>query len=977
MASKPTVAQVISAVQTLYHSPEGNNEREVAEAWLKGFQESVFAWEIADQCLHQQPNVEVCFFAAQTIKLKVQLHFRKELPREAQEGLRASLLENLKNYATKNQHAITKQLAVAVADLAIQMYPHWQQPVHDLIMMLGQSNEHTTRGSLLEVLMVMPEEIHNTFLPVTHEDRKQISFQMGMDSTVMYPFMAECWNVYSKDTTQFMTMLEKMFKCLSSWLFFGGQGAVDIEKGPLLPAALMALKSDNSELAELGREVISAAMYLAKNTEYHPGLSVFVIPQVLSLQPLLVKSLAEEDIDFSSKLVLLFVELADNLVGMIVDTMLARRQDEQVSIMMNILMKCVQQTDVDIFLMTFNYWYEMADALEDSTYDKRSELRRIERLVRSAPDQIPKRDSIRAELRQLEEPFVPVYVSVYEALAFHMKCPADLTGKLKGSTDLADFRDRGLHLVEETCFLMGADALMAFLWNRCKTVANNGWVEVETQLCMMVPVVEKATDSSVAMEVLEALTGIGPEAHPMLYHTVLKLAGRLSIWAKGQTKAIGLIWGILTKAIKAKQHMQITVKGLKDLCRECRADVAPYLVDLIKLCMAADDYGIDKEDTLVLLEGAARVIAHLPTEHITQATEMITTPLLTLIEQPNATNSPPVTALDRLAIVFKHINIPKVEIVQVHPLLAASQRAWSSLMGVNTRFPTEKKVIEMSNRSLKYILRNLNHHGAPLVPSIIQHTSQLFQTHKHASCLYVATSIIKVFGKVPEFAEGMIQMYRTLATPTFHLLSESEKSLIHHPDVVEDYFRMSEAILDCRPEMLILTELAEPSFQLGCSSMLLQHRDAYDMAVTFMIKFVGVSISRFVSTEHKDQVNAVIRGLVGKHGQGLVNSLITGATGDLPAHLLPDVAAVLFELQYILPDETLVWVTAAMHMDRVSNSRATVEQITDFVNKFRVRHKALVDFREDVVKPFGRIFERYNKADKLDKDDKKDADKRN
>jgi len=943
----------------------------MAEKWLKEFQKSVHAWEVADQCLHQQPNTEACFFAAQTIKIKVQLHFRKELPQQAQEGLRGSLLENLKLYANKNQHAITKQLAVAVADLAIQMFPQWARPVNDLILMLGQSQEHTTRGSLLEVLMVMPEEVHNTFLPLSHEDRKAVSFQMGMDSTILYPFMTQCWNTYSINTAQFMPILEKLFKCLASWLYFGGQGAVDVEAGPLLPAAMQALKSDSSELIDLGCKVISNAMWLAKKVQHHPKLAEFLIPEVLLLQPLLEKAFAEEDIDFGSKLVLLFCELADNLVGVMVNALLMRQQDnQQLTLLLQILIKCVQQTDVDMFLITFNFWYDMAEAVNDHTYERRREYRHLKNRCRTEPNQIPARDALKAELKQLYQPFVPIYLIVYEAISFHMKCPVDLTTKLKSSSDLVDFRERALTMIEETCFLMGADETMAFLWNRCKAGANSGWIGVEAHLYMMLPLVETVTNNSVAMEVLEALTGIGPESHPMLYHTVLKLSGQLSRWARGNAKAIKLIWDILGKAITARKHMQATIAGMKELCRECRSDVAPYLVDLIKLCVAADSLDIDGEDTLVLLEGAVRVIAHLPTEHITTAAEMITKPLLAGIQQMTAAGTAPITLLDRLAVLFKYCNIPGVEQAPAHHLLNPASQTWIALQGVNTKFMTEKKVIEMSNRTLKHMVRNLNKHGAPLVMSIIQHTIQLFQAHKHSSCLYVATGIIKAFGNLDEFAEGMLSMYRTLTTPTFVLLS-APKALIHHPDIVDDYFHMSIAILDCRPHMIMLTELAEPCLQLGVMSMLLQHRDAYDMAVSFMIKFIGVPISQYTRKEHKEQIKATIIQLLMKHGQSLVNNLIIGATGELKSHLLPDIAAVFFELQYLMLEQTHAWVTAAMHMDRVKNSRATQQQLQQFTNGFQKKYKQLFDFKEDVVKPFGRIFERYETDDdKKDNDDK-------
>ena len=85
----------------------------------------------------------------------------------------------------------------------------------------------------------------------------------------------------------------------------------------------------------------------------------------------------------------------------------------------------------------------------------------------------------------------------------------------------------------------------------------------------MISVVDNASENSCALEILTALTSIGPEAHDMLYYTVLKLAGRLSMWARRNEKAIGIIWQVLGTAIKVKKSCYIVVVCWWCCCCRC------------------------------------------------------------------------------------------------------------------------------------------------------------------------------------------------------------------------------------------------------------------------------------------------------------------------------------------------------------------------------------------------------------------------
>lgn len=74
---------VIQASTTLYNTQD-KEQRRTAEEWLNEFKKSVHAWYVTDQLLHTNKNEQVLFFAAQTIRSKIQNCFH-ELPADSHE----------------------------------------------------------------------------------------------------------------------------------------------------------------------------------------------------------------------------------------------------------------------------------------------------------------------------------------------------------------------------------------------------------------------------------------------------------------------------------------------------------------------------------------------------------------------------------------------------------------------------------------------------------------------------------------------------------------------------------------------------------------------------------------------------------------------------------------------------------------------------------------------------------------------------
>lgn len=71
----------------------------------------VYSWKVADEMLHQKRDLESCYFAAQTMRTKIQLSFH-ELPAEAHNSLRDSLMEHIGQVNDATNTVIVTQVRV-------------------------------------------------------------------------------------------------------------------------------------------------------------------------------------------------------------------------------------------------------------------------------------------------------------------------------------------------------------------------------------------------------------------------------------------------------------------------------------------------------------------------------------------------------------------------------------------------------------------------------------------------------------------------------------------------------------------------------------------------------------------------------------------------------------------------------------------------------------------------------------------------
>eukprot|EP00795_Rhopilema_esculentum_P005455 gene5455-631_t len=176
-----TLEEVQAAINALYKGADVTKKDE-ASRWLEHFQHSVHAWELSSQLLHLNPDTETSYFAAQTMRSKIQYHFA-ELPIDTHNVLKNSLMQQLKTFQKDSKSTIT-QLCLALADLATQS-PQWNSPVNELIQGFSTSVEELP--ILLEILAYLPEEVESPHLKVGRNRREEFSTLLRKSSeTVLH-----------------------------------------------------------------------------------------------------------------------------------------------------------------------------------------------------------------------------------------------------------------------------------------------------------------------------------------------------------------------------------------------------------------------------------------------------------------------------------------------------------------------------------------------------------------------------------------------------------------------------------------------------------------------------------------------------------------------------------------------------------------------------------------------------------------------
>uniref|UniRef100_A0A8C0E4R3 Transportin 3 n=1 Tax=Balaenoptera musculus TaxID=9771 RepID=A0A8C0E4R3_BALMU len=554
--AKPTLQLVYQAVQALYHDPDPSG-KERASFWLGELQRSVHAWEISDQLLQIRQDVESCYFAAQTMKMKIQTSFY-ELPTDSHASLRDSLLTHIQNLKDLSPVIVT-QLALAIADLALQM-PSWKGCVQTLVE--KYSNDVTSLPFLLEILTVLPEEVHSRSLRIGANRRTEIIEDLAFYSSTVVSLLMTC--VEKAGTEE--KMLMKVFRCLGSWFNLGVLDSNFMANNKLLALLFEVLQQDktSSNLHEAASDCVCSALYAIENVETNLPLAMQLFQGVLTLETAYHMAVAREDLDKVLNYCRIFTELCETFLEKIVCTPGQGLGDLRT---LELLLICAGHPQYEVVEISFNFWYRLGEHL----YKTNDEV--------------------------IHGIFKAYIQRLLHALARHCQLEPDHEGVPEETDDFGEFRMRVSDLVKDLIFLIGSMECFAQLYSTLKE-GNPPWEVTEAVLFIMAAIAKSVDpeNNPTLVEVLEGVVRLPETVHTAVRYTSIELVGEMSEVVDRNPQFLG------TALVLARLPLDKITECLSELC-------SVQVMALKKLLSQEPSNGISSDPT-VFLDRLAVIFRH-------------------------------------------------------------------------------------------------------------------------------------------------------------------------------------------------------------------------------------------------------------------------------------------------------------------------------------------------------------------------------
>uniref|UniRef100_A0A8D3E5S5 Transportin-3 n=1 Tax=Scophthalmus maximus TaxID=52904 RepID=A0A8D3E5S5_SCOMX len=864
---KPNLTLVYQAVQALYHDPDPAG-KERASVWLGELQRSMYAWEISDQLLQLKQDVESCYFAAQTMKMKIQTSFY-ELPPETHNALRDSLLTHIQN----------------LKDLSFPSYVFLTHP-STTPPPLRYNNDISSMPFLVEILTVLPEEVHSR------------SLRIG----------TTCVEKTGDDEK----MLIKVFRCLGSWFNLGVLDSNFMANNQLLMVLFQVLQRDqtSTNLHEAASDCVCSALYAIENVDTNMALALQLFQGVLTLETAYHMAVAREDLDKVLNYCRIFTELCETFLETTVRSPGQGMGDLRT---LELLLICAGHPQYEVVEISFNFWYRLGEHL------------------------------YKINDAALHTIFRPYIQRLLHCLARHCQLDPDHEGIPEDTDDFGEFRMRVSDLVKDVIFLVGSMECFSQLYSTLKE-GNPPWEVTEAVLFIMAAIAKSVDpeNNPTLSEVLQQVVLLPENVHMAVRYTSIELVGEMSEVVDRNPRFLDPVLNYLMKGLREKPLASAAAKSIHNICSVCRDHMAQHFQGLLDIARALDSFALSTEAAVGLLKGTALVLARLPLEKIAEclsdlcAVQVLALKKLLTEESTNGKSADPTVWLDRLAVIFRHTN-PIVENGQTHPCQKVIQEIWPVLSDTLNTHQADNRIVERCCRCLRFAVRCVGKGSASLLQPLVTQMVSVYQVYPHSCFLYLGSILVDEYGMEEGCRQGLLDMLQALCMPTFQLL-EQPNGLRNHPDTVDDLFRLATRFVQRSPVTLLSSSIIIHIIQCAIAAASLDHRDAN----CSVMKFVRDLIHTGVANDHEDDFE-VRKQLIGQameqHGQQLVTQLMHSCCFCLPPYTLPDVAEVLWEVMVFDRPTFCRWLENAL---KGLPKETTGGAVT-------VTHKQLTDFHKQVT----------------------------
>lgn len=903
MDSSPSLETVYQAVYTLYHNPDPQ-EKENASKWLGELQKSVSAWKISNELLQQQHDLESCYFAAQTMRTKIQLSFH-ELPVDVHESLRDSLLSHIGQVTDTTNTVIVTQLCLALADLALQMST-WSSPVSYLINHFGPAN----LWPLLETLTVLPEEVNSRTLRLGSNRRQDIIQDFQDSSPAVLQFLKACLSSGGENPQIHIRIL----RCFSSWVSIQAITLSEVLENIVVAHAFQILTNPSSPsgLHEAASDCVCALLQCLEENNDQPQLEQQLFQGVMSLEEAYHQSVATEDQEKSMNYCRIFTELAESFKQKMVAGCATSRTHFALKIL-DLVLTCVGHHDYEVAEITFNLWYRLSEEL----YVKNSDA--------------------------LTGVFKPYVERLIAALCHHCQMEPDHDGLLEEGDDFQDFRIKVSELIKDVVFIVGSSNCFRQMFLNLQ-VPNVTWDASEAALFVMQSVAKNILpeENEVVPKVVEAILNLPENTHLAVRHTSILLLGELCEWIEFHPQSLEPVLNFLLYCLQRPALASAAAVALQAICSACCEHMGVHFNGLIQIIQSLETFNMSNQAAIGLLKGVSEILGRMPAEQIPPLMKEIcwlqAKPLCELIDSDikvqKGTRTDPVYWLDRLAVIFRNTS-PGVQNGAVHPCREVLTEVWPVLSKTCDKYQQDSRIMERVCRCLRYAVRCVGKQAAHLLEPLVKQMVSLYVQHQHSCCLYLGSILVDEYASEPGCVVGLLNMLEAFIAPTFTILQEGgwENGLRGHPDTVDDLFRLCARFLQRAPIPFLQCTSLQAIINCAILAVTLDHRYANASVMKFFYDLIHCGRNN-ESQEDFPVRKTLVQAIVQENGRLLTSRLLHASVFFLHSYMLADVSDVIVELTLTDRESMNTWLQQAL--EDLNNSAsgqhltATSKQIVDF-----------------------------------------------
>lgn len=443
-------------------------------------------------------------------------------------------------------------------------------------------------------------------------------------------------------------------------------------------------------------------------------------------------------------------------------------------------------------------------------------------------------------------------------------------------------------------------------------------------------------ENEVVPKVVEAILGLPENTHIAVRFTSVLLLGELCEWIEKHPTSLEPILNFLLYSLQQQGIATAAAAGLQSICAACNHHMPKHIPVLLHLLHQIDTFNITNNAIIGILKGVAAIIGCMPDRDMTPALREIcllqVKPLCDLIEHDTVvmrgTNTDPVLWLDRLAAVFRYVNVQLNE-GQVHPCRDVVTEVWPVLANTFTKYQHDLRIMERTCRCVRFSLRCLSKQARHLLESLVEQLVVLYRAYPHSCFLYLGSILVDEYASDNDCIQGLLDMLQALIEPTFTILKEQE-GLRNHPDTVDDFFRLCARFLQRSPIAFLQCTALPLIIQCALLSSTLDHKEANMSVMKFFYDLIHCGKTN--DPAEFELRKSLVLHIVAEYGQQLVNNLLHACVFYLHTYMLSDVADVFVALMETDRQAVSTWLESAVHTLQNNSGvvHATQQQLIDF-----------------------------------------------